>query len=158
MCGSMAGRADVAPAGGMMPMVTDAPNRPLRPGLFQTDPPALLGSRCVDCGVVHYPPKRACPDCHGGDVTAVALSTRGVVRAVTVVRNAPTFFQQPYALAYVELAEGIQIFTQLAGIDPDQIHIGMSVELSIEPLRKDVDGTTDVIAYRFRPVAEQEKQ
>lgn len=137
-------------------MPTDTPSRPMRPGLFQTDPPALLGSRCADCDALHYPPKRACPDCHGQNITAQPLSTRGVISAVTVVRNAPTFFPQPYALAYVELPEGIRIFTQLADVDLDTVRIGMPVELSIEPIRKDADGTTDVIAYRFHPLPEEE--
>ncbi|MDP1818593.1 MAG: Zn-ribbon domain-containing OB-fold protein [Acidimicrobiales bacterium] len=137
-------------------MSVSAPSRPLREGLFRVDPDGLLASRCDACGSLHFPPKRACPDCHGDAVSAHALGTRGTVRSFTVVRNAPTFFPQPYVLAYVELPEGLQVFTQLGGVEPEAVQIGMQVQLSIEPIRKDVDGVTDVIAYRFHPVEEGE--
>lgn len=123
----------------------------MQPGLFDVARGVLLGSKCTTCGVTHFPPKSACPDCHGADVAAVPLPTHGQVRTFSVVRAAPSRFEQPYVIAFVALANtDLQVFAPLKGIAVNKVHIGMDVRVSIEALRQDADGT-DVIAYCFRP-------
>jgi len=123
----------------------------MQPGLLDPARSALLGSRCVDCGATHFPPKSGCPDCHGVNINPVPLGSEGYVRTFSIVRAAPSRFEQPYVIAYVALADSdIQVFAPVKGIDIDEVRIGMPVRVSIEALRQDADGT-DVIAYCFRP-------
>lgn len=129
----------------------DGGSRPLREGLFTTDPPRLLASECADCGSVRFPPKQACPDCRGSSVRPRPLSTSGTVRTFTVVRNAPSIFALPYVLAYVELPEGVQVFSQVTDVSGDDVEIGMPVELVIGPIRHDPEENLDIVAYTFRP-------
>jgi uncharacterized OB-fold protein len=132
-------------------------SRPLREGLFEVDPPALVGSRCTECGASHFPPKAACPDCHAADVVAERLPTRGSIRTFTVVRNAPSLFRQPYMLAYVQLhGSNLQVFAQLSDVEGDDVSIGMPVELRIGPLFDEDDGQRQVVAYTFAPVPRSE--
>ena len=127
-------------------------SRPLREGLFEGDPPALLASRCRQCGRCHFPPRLACPDCHGADVDRQRLPTSGRVRTFTVVRNGPSLFPQPYALAYVQLdGTNLQVFAQLAGTDCSNLSVGMPVTLRIGPIRFDQDGQTQIVAHTFVP-------
>ena len=41
------------------------------------DSPALLGSRCPQCGEHFYPPRYVCLNCYHEGLEEVALSTRG---------------------------------------------------------------------------------
>ena len=56
----------------------------VREGLFaDSDPPALLGSRCGACGKTHFPRSDACPYCATEDPEPVDLSRRGTLWAWT---------------------------------------------------------------------------
>ena len=53
----------------------------------------------------------------------------------------------PYVVAYVELAEGPRVLTNVVGCEPDQVFIG-------QPVRVVFSDTGDGSAlYRFEPVA-----
>jgi uncharacterized OB-fold protein len=54
----------------------------------------------------------------------------------------------PYVIAVVELEEGPKLTANLVGIDPDDVEIGLSVEVAFE----DVGDTTLV---QFRPTREE---
>lgn len=124
--------------------------RPLREGLFDLHPPQLLASQCADCSAIHFPPRKACPDCHGVDVRPRALSTTGTIRTFTIVRNAPSLFPQPYVIAFVAVPEGVQIFAQIVDTPFADIRIGLPVELVIRVIRYDQARGTDIVAYSFR--------
>jgi uncharacterized OB-fold protein len=132
-------------------------------GWFTTDDePALLGSRCQACGNVAFPGNLVyCrnPDCGGDEFEAVRLSRRGRVWSYTDARYQPpppyiprTDPYEPFALAAVELeAEGIVVLGQVAdGYGVDDLTVGATVELIVEPLYQD-DGTTYLI-WKWRPV------
>jgi uncharacterized protein len=57
----------------------------------------------------------------------------------------------PYALAWVELPEGVRFETLLTDCNFDALQVGMEVELVIEKLHEDEDGN-EVLAYKFRPL------
>jgi uncharacterized OB-fold protein len=130
-------------------------SRPLREGLFDTQPPRLLASECSDCGAFHFPPRRGCPDCHGVNVRPRSLSTKGDIRTFTIVRNAPSLFEQPYAIAFVALPEGVQVFAQIVDTPFTDIRIGLPVELVIRVIRHDEARQTDIVAYSFRGESRQ---
>jgi uncharacterized OB-fold protein len=72
-------------------------------------------------------------------------SGQGVVYSYTVVRKGDGLWKDvaPYVVAYVELAEGPRVMTNVVGIDPSDVRIGMPVEVVFEP-----DGAGGAV-YRF---------
>ncbi|HRD59939.1 MAG TPA: OB-fold domain-containing protein [Nocardioides sp.] len=132
-------------------------------GWFTTGPePALLGSRCVSCATMFFPPVRAegafCgnPACAGEVFETVELSRRGTVWSYTDARYQPpapyvprSDPYQPFALAAVELAEGITVLGQVAdGYGVAELRVGGEVELVVEPL------DDELLIWRWKPVTE----
>jgi len=59
----------------------------------------------------------------------------GVVYSFTVVSKAPTgAFQTPYIIAIVDLEDGFAMMSNIRGIDPDEMHIGLAVKVAWEDL------------------------
>lgn len=86
----------------------------------------LLVKHCDACGASHHYPRTLCPLC-GSDRTAWKQATgRGVIYALSVTRRGtPT----PYAMAYVQLQEGVTLLTNIVDCDLDTIRIGDPVEV-----------------------------
>ena len=121
--------------------------RPVRDGLFQFDPPQLLGSRCSACGTAAFPARDFCPKCAAdGPHQAVALSPRGTVFSYTVVHQAPAGRPTPYVLAYVDLPDQVRVMAQVDA-PPGVMRIGMPVRLVLKPVGE--DGGVPVIGYAF---------
>lgn len=95
-----------------------------------------------------------CSRCLTEELEAAPLSPRGTVYTYTVIHQAAPGFEVPYALAYVDLPDGVRVLGQVAGVEPDAVRIGMEVELSLEPFGEDEDGQ-ELIGYRFRPAPEE---
>jgi uncharacterized OB-fold protein len=129
----------------------------LKEGLFTYpgvpgEGPKLIGGRCRDCQAYFFPKRYLCPHCHKeGTIEEVELSSRGKLYTYCVVRVAPEGFTAPYVLGYVDLPEGVRIFTPITDVDPSALQIGMELELVIAPLRQDTEGN-DIVGYKFRPV------
>ena len=136
-------------------------------GWFTTGPePTLLGSRCTTCTTVCFPPVPSegasfCrnPACDGEEFETAELSRRGTVWSYTDAQYQPpppyvprTDPYQPFALAAVELAEGITVLGQVAdGYGVADLRVGAEVELVVEPLDGD-DG--ELLVWRWKPVTE----
>jgi uncharacterized protein len=132
---------------------------PVIEGWFTTgDEPALVGTRCRACGTVFFPRETAfCrnPRCDSTDLDDTELSRRGRVWSYTDARYQPpppyvprTDPYEPFALAAVELDEGLVVLGQVAdGYGVDDMSIGTLVELVIEPL----DESSSI--WRWKPVA-----
>jgi len=128
-------------------------------GWFTTGPePALIGSRCTMCGHVSFPRETVfCknPSCAGEDFDDLLLSRRGRVWSYTdaqyqppppYIPRAETY--EPFALAAVELPEGLVVMGQVAdGFGVADLHVGDEVELVVEPLYE------HKVIWRWRPVA-----
>jgi uncharacterized protein len=113
----------------------------------------LLASRCGECGAHYFPQRRVCARCLSETLERVPLSTRGTIYTCTVVHQSTPEFPVPYVLAYVDLPEGVRVPGQVAGCDPAQVHLGMSVDLAVEPLGEREEGRAPV-SYRFQPAVE----
>ncbi len=61
----------------------------------------------------------------------------------------------PFGVGYVELPEGIRVEARLTENDPDELRIGMEMELVVEKFIDDEDGN-ELMTFAFRPVAQQE--
>ncbi len=126
---------------------------PLRPGLFETDAAGavrLVASRCRECGAHFFPRRLVCARCLSRDMATVPLGTRGILYTYTTVYQSTPEFPTPYLLAYVDLPEGVRLLAQLTGVPPDQVRIGMLLELRIEPVHTDAEGRP-VLGYRVYP-------
>lgn len=131
-----------------------APRVMVREGLCSDDPPALLGSRCTQCGAHLFPRADTCGYCATEDPEPVALSGHGVLWAWTAVTAAPPGYrgEVPYGMGVVELPEGIRVIGRLTESDPAALHAGQAMELRIVALHTD-DESNEVVTYAFAPVA-----
>ena len=125
--------------------------------------PALVGSRCTACTTVYFPPTGGfCrnPGCAGVEFERVELSRRGTVWSYTDAQYQPpapyvpaTDPYVPFALAAVELPEGLTVLGQVAeGYGVDDLRVGAEVELVVETLHADETGERSI--WRWKPVAE----
>ncbi|MFD7181649.1 Zn-ribbon domain-containing OB-fold protein [Streptomyces sp. NPDC059904] len=96
----------------------------------------LQGARCRGCSVAVYPADAACPRC-GGPAEPAVLSCAGTLWTWTVQRYAPKSppYQpppggfEPFAVGYVELADGVRIAAVIEVDDLDTIRIGMPLTI-----------------------------
>ncbi|MEE2030843.1 MULTISPECIES: Zn-ribbon domain-containing OB-fold protein [Rhodococcus] len=110
----------------------------------------LLIAKCGECDKVHHYPRPFCPFCWSEDVTAVEASGRGTLYTYsTVYVNDlhPFKSRLPYVAALVELEEGPRVMTNIEGCEPDELEVGMAVEVAFRSLTYELDATI------FRPVA-----
>ncbi|MCD6522331.1 MAG: Zn-ribbon domain-containing OB-fold protein [Candidatus Diapherotrites archaeon] len=111
----------------------------------------LEGTRCATCGRYFFPPRSFCPDCRRkGRIEKATLSGKGKVYTYTVVHVPLEGFERyaPYILAIVELDEGPKITAQIVDAEPNEIAIGMPVEMHFR--RVSEDGETGIIHYGFK--------
>jgi hypothetical protein len=85
----------------------------------------LLGKACKACGRFHWIPRVVCPFCRSTDTHWLPLSGRGEVYACSTLRRA----DPPYTVAYVRLAEGPTLLTNLVDMAESQMHIGAAVQV-----------------------------
>lgn len=125
--------------------------RPVQEGLFRSDPPALLGTRCDSCRQHTFPRATGCPYCGSERVTDVALSDSGTLWGWTTVTAAPPGYHGavPFGFGIVELPEGVRVITRLA-VPDDRYTEGLAMHLRIVPLHTADDGTP-VETWEFAP-------
>ncbi|GAA4711189.1 Zn-ribbon domain-containing OB-fold protein [Nocardioides conyzicola] len=133
-------------------------------GWFTTGPdPALVGTRCTTCGTVFFPRKAGfCsnPACAGDEFEDAELSRRGTIWSYTDAQYQPpapyipsSDPYVPFALAAVELAEGLVVLGQVAqGYGVADLRVGAEAELVVETLYTDETG--DRTIWRWKPVTE----
>ena len=99
----------------------------------------LLIQRCA-CGQLRHPPGPMCPHCQSLEWDTLEASGRGQVYSFVVMHHpvvAPFAYPNPVVL--VELEEGTRIVSNLVGVAPDSIEIGMPVQArfdAVEPGRR----------------------
>lgn len=110
----------------------------------------LLLQRCKPAGHLQHYPRSICATCWSEDLAWQPASGRGAVWAFTVVHmsgHAAWRDEVPYTLALVELEEGPRLMTNVVGVDPESVHVGMAVELAAE---HDTSGPQPLL--QFSPV------
>jgi uncharacterized OB-fold protein len=128
---------------------------PFKEGLFEevNGGPALIGSKCQACGQVLFPARSVCLNCLSEDVKPVHLSREGQLYTYTTVYMASEHFPPPYAVGWIEMPEGLRIFSQIRGWQEQPLKIGMKMRMYIETLWR--DGDNEVIGFVFRPAGGQ---
>jgi len=90
----------------------------------------LLYQRCPSCGHRQFYPRALCTAC-GGEPAWATAAGRGVVHTFTIVRQngQPPFKDElPYAVAMIELEEGVRMMGNVTGCPVESVRIGMPVE------------------------------
>ncbi len=128
---------------------------PIREGLFNipsspSEKPYLVGSRCRNCQEVMFPQRPICLNCFGKDLEQVRLSSRGKLFTFTINHQGPKEFSAPYASGYIDLPEGVRIYSLLTDWEAKGLKIGAEMELVIEKIKEDKEGNI-VLGYKFRP-------
>lgn len=151
---ALAPAAAPAPAAALAPDETPAPALRPRPAVNRDNAfffegasqHRLLIQRCASCSVLRHPPGPCCPACGSLEWDTVEAAGHGHVYSF-VVNHHPRHpaFDSPYLVAVVELAEGTRIITNLTGIAPDEVAIGMPVVLDW------LDADPDLTLPVFRP-------
>jgi uncharacterized protein len=135
----------------MMPLPEPQPDRETEPFWQATGRGELLLQRCTSCDRISWPVRSFCPHCGAPALVPLAASGRGAVYSYTVVRKSGGAWRDatPYVIGYVELAEGPRILTNIVGCAPEDVRIGLPVELSFA---RTANGFA---LYRFMPAAAQ---
>ena len=95
----------------------------------------LLVQWCIDCGRPIFFPRDVCPRCLGTDLEWRSSPGTGSVYTFTVEHNAQTAgLAAPYAIALIDLDEGIRMMTNVVGCPPEEIYVGMRVTVTWEAL------------------------
>ena len=69
-----------------------------------------------------------CPSCRSLDWDTVVSTGRGVVYSFVVPHHPQVpAFEYPYVVALVELEEGTRLISNVVGVEPAEIYIGMPV-------------------------------
>jgi uncharacterized OB-fold protein len=133
-------------------------------GWFTTgDAPALVGTRCTTCTTVFFPKADGfCrnPACDGEAFEEVELSRLGRIWSYTDAQYQPpppyipaADPYEPFALAAVELPEGLVVLGQVArGYGVVDLKVGDEAELVVETLYTDDTGERTI--WRWKPVTE----
>lgn len=111
----------------------------------------LVIQRCTGCGVLRHPTGPMCGECQSLDWDTVDAAGRGTVYSF-VVNHHPRIpgFEYPLVVATIELDEGTRLIANMTGITPDEVEIGMPVELDW------IDADPDLTLPAFRPAARED--
>lgn len=86
--------------------------------------------RCMSCGRLRHPPRPMCPHCRSLEHDHVVASGRGEVHSFVVHHHPPVPGRDgPFVVALVTLEEGTRIVGNLLDVLPDEVLIGMPVEV-----------------------------
>lgn len=84
---------------------------------------------CTECQRYHWYPRSHCPFCHAeGTIAWEEVSGEGTIYSYSVMRKAEPL----YVIAYVELAEGPIILTNVIECTPERVKVGMRVRVKYE--------------------------
>ena len=102
----------------------------------------LLLQRCTACAAWRYPPTPVCPRCASTGAAWAPTSHTGQVHSFVIYRRAfhPAYAAEvPYAVALVELDEGVRLLLRVVDCPPETVKIGARGEIRFTRL---TDGVT----------------
>jgi len=105
----------------------------------------LIGGRCADCGARAFPAPPVCANCMSENIVAEKLPRQGTLYAFSTVHIAPKKWTLPMRIGYVDLSDGVRVFTHLEGSD---LAIGDKVEVSIGVVGQDDTGAIESFVFK----------
>ena len=95
----------------------------------------LLIQKCKGCGQILHPPRPMCPTCHSTESEYVQASGKGKIYSHTTYQKSPhKGFKAPYSVVLVELDEGPRLISNMVDVKPEDIKIGMPVQVVYEKI------------------------
>lgn len=97
--------------------------------------------RCGACATYRHPPKPVCAACGSVASEWIPASGQGEVWATTVIHppTLPAFAARtPYAAVVVRLEEGVFLVSNVLDREPDDVVVGMPVEVVITEVEPDL--------------------
>ena len=85
----------------------------------------LMVGSCKSCGKAHWYPRTICPHCFSDETELKEAAGTGEIYTFSVMKRSKI----PYAIAYVTLAEGPKMMTNIVDTDLDAIAIGQQVKV-----------------------------
>jgi len=110
----------------------------------------LILKECLSCGMHRFVSRLFCPRCQAEETRWVKGSGKGEVYTYTVMHQPyhPAFAPDlPYVVAIIELEEGVRLISNVIGCRPQEVDVGMKVEVVFD------DVTDEVTLPKFKPVA-----
>ena len=107
-------------------------------------------ARCSGCGRVFFPPRLVCNACRGREFTQVTLPQAGTLETFTIIRVAPTGFedQAPYAVGVVRLGDQLKVTAQIVDCDLETLATGQTLRLEFRKVQQ--DGASGVLCYGYK--------
>ncbi len=136
---------DVLPYDKPIP-VPDEASRPFFEGTVRGE---LMLQHCRACGAWMWPLRVRCIVCFSDQLAWEASAGTGTLYSWTMVHQVfhPGFAGEiPYNVAQVDLDEGVRMITNVVGVAPDELRLGMPLEVTFERI------SADVALPKFRPV------
>jgi len=96
----------------------------------------LLIQTCESCKSKIFYPRKYCPECWSDKLGWMQSSGKRTIYSFTTAYSMvePRFMDElPYTIAYVDLDEGIRMMTRIVDCKPEDIKIGMKVEVVFTP-------------------------
>ena len=96
---------------------------------------AMALPRCGACGRFHFYPRPVCPECWSDELDWRPVRGRGTVWSYTIVRFAHGAHEGwktrvPYAVALIELEEGVRMMGNVVDCAVESVRTGMAVQLA----------------------------
>ena len=85
-----------------------------------------------DCKSKIFYPRKFCPECWSGNLDWIEASGKAKIYTFSTAYSMvePKFMDElPYTIAYVDLQEGIRMMTRIVECKPEDIKLGMDVEV-----------------------------
>jgi uncharacterized OB-fold protein len=101
----------------------------------------LVVQRCTQCGTYRFPAREICSNCLSRAAEWVPVSGEGEVFSYNIMHQVyhPGFADEvPYAVVVIKLKEGAKMNSNLVGVEPHDIKIGMPVRVVFEDISEEV--------------------
>jgi len=103
----------------------------------------FLIQKCTHCHTHLFYPRNFCIHCSKDALSWIEPVGTGEVYSTTTVRRKPEAGGN-YDVSIIELDEGVRLMSQVLGVEPHEVKIGMRVQLRVIP---DESGQHKVVFY-----------
>ena len=130
-------------------VTTAADPLPIKPAISEINKPfwegcragKLLAQQCTHCQERRYPAAAICPNCLSAGYEWRELSGRGELFSYIIIHRGyhPYWAQRvPYNVAFIELEEGLRMFSNIVGTPNEALRVGQKVKVAFEQRAEDL--------------------